>query len=170
MESFSAPIVKIDSPVWTFVIRVPDAVAEKLIPKTTDKRVICTFNSKISKPCALMPSGEGSYHILINKKELRELGTDIGETLRVALKPDTSAYGIPMDEEFRAVLDSDPEGERLFEALTPGKKRTLLYMVGKLKSTPLKIQRAVTIIDHLKTTGGQVDYKLLNREIREQKR
>lgn len=169
MKIFTSPVIKIDSPVWTSIAPVPDAVVESLIEKTRDKRVICTLNGKLKKHCALMPRGDGSHYILINKQELKNLGISQNEEVHIALEPDNSDYGMPMDEEFKAVLDSDPEGEKYFEALTPGKKRTLLYMVHKIKSGQKKIHRSVIIIDHLKMTGGKIDYKLLQQQFKERK-
>ncbi|MGS2763482.1 DUF1905 domain-containing protein [Sinomicrobium sp. M5D2P9] len=169
METFSSVLVKIDSPLWTLIAPVPDAIAKTLIAKTTDKRVLCTMNGKVKKHCALMPRGDGSYYILINKKELKQLGLHPNEEIHLALEPDTSTYGMPMDDEFRAVLDSDPEGEHFFEALTPGKKRTLLHIVHTVKDGQRKIHRSVIIIDHLKMTGGKIDFKLLYRQFKERK-
>lgn len=169
METFTSPIIKLDSPVWTSIAPVPDAIAERLIEKTTDKRVVCTLNGRLKKHCALMPRGDGSYYILVNKQELKQIGVSLNEEIHIALEPDRSDYGMPMDDEFRAVLDSDPEGEKHFEALTPGKKRTLLYMVHKIKNGQKKIQRSIVIIEHLKMTGGKIDYKLLNRQFKERK-
>lgn len=169
METFTSPVIKLNSPVWTLIAPVPDAIAEKLIPETTDKRVICTLNDQVKKHCALMPRGDGSHYILINKQELKQLGLVLNEKVNVSLEPDNSTYGMPMDDEFRAVLDSDPEGERYFEALTPGKKRTLLYMVNKIKNGQKKINRSIIIIDHLKMTGGKIDFKLLQQQFKERK-
>lgn len=162
-------MIRIDSPVWTSIAAVPDAVAQNTIEKTTDKRVVCTLNGKLKKHCALMPRGDGSYYILINKQELKQLGVSLNEDIHISLEPDHSEYGMPMDDEFKAVLDSDPEGKKYFEALTPGKKRTLLYMVHKIKNGQKKIHKSIIITDHLKMTGGKIDYKLLQQQFRERK-
>ncbi|MBC9794362.1 YdeI/OmpD-associated family protein [Sinomicrobium weinanense] len=169
METFTSPVIRIDSPVWTSIAPVPQPIAENLIEKTTDKRVICTLNDKLKKHCALMPRGDGSYYILINKQELKQLGISLNEEIHISLAPDHSDYGMPLDDEFRAVLDSDPEGEKYFEALTPGKKRTLLYMVHKIKDGQKKILKSIIIVDHLKMTGGKIDYKLLQQQFKERK-
>ncbi len=116
-----------------------------------------------------MPAGDGSFFILLNKKEMTQLKARVGDAISVELKEDLSDYGTPMDEAFQAVLNSDEEGSRLFEALTPGKKRTLIQIVAKIKNEALKIHRSIIILDHLKMTSGKVDYKLLHRQFREQK-
>jgi uncharacterized protein YdeI (YjbR/CyaY-like superfamily) len=84
----------------------------------------------------------------------------------VLLKKDESEYGLPMPEELQELLLQDEEGDRLFHALTIGKQRTLLYIVGSVKDTGKRISRALAIVNHLKATGGKIDYKKLNEAIR----
>ncbi|WP_461533266.1 DUF1905 domain-containing protein [Sinomicrobium sp.] len=166
MISFSSHIAKMDSPIWTYVIPVPAEIAKTL---SHSKRLICHFGQGIKKHSSLMPAGDGSFFILLNKKEMTQLKARVGDAISVELKEDLSDYGTPMDEAFQAVLNSDEEGSRLFEALTPGKKRTLIQIVAKIKNEALKIHRSIIILDHLKMTSGKVDYKLLHRQFREQK-
>ncbi|RAV29456.1 YdeI/OmpD-associated family protein [Sinomicrobium soli] len=166
MISFSSHIAKMDSPIWTYIIPVPDEAAKQL---SRSRRVICRFDGQVKKHTSLMPSGDGSFFILLSKKEMAQLGLKTGDAIYVETEEDLSDYGTPMDEALQAVLDSDPEGAGFFEALPPGKKRTLIQMIGKIKNEALKIQRSVIILDHLKMTSGKVDYKLLQQQFRERK-
>ena len=47
-------------------------------------------------------------------------------------------------------------------SLTPGKKRTLLYLVGNVKNSDSRIRKSLAIADHLTVNKGQIDFKLLN--------
>jgi uncharacterized protein YdeI (YjbR/CyaY-like superfamily) len=84
----------------------------------------------------------------------------------VELIPDTSKYGLPMPAEFEELLEQDIKGSDLFEALTDGKKRTLLFIIGKPKSPDLRIRNGIVILEHLKRNKGKIDYKQLNIDMK----
>ncbi|MBK9336086.1 MAG: DUF1905 domain-containing protein [Lewinellaceae bacterium] len=122
---------------------------------------MCTLNEKAEFQCALMPKGEGRYFININKKLRDTLGLKVGSPVRVALRKDDSEYGLPVPEELAVLLEQDDEGNQLFHALTPGKQRTLLYIVGSVKSSDLRLNRAIAVVEHLKTNAGKINFKVL---------
>jgi len=83
------------------------------------------------------------------------------------LMPDDSEYGLPLPEELKELFRQDPAGKKLFHALTPGKQRTLLYIVGNVKHTEKKVFRSLAIIRHLKENNGTIDYKKLNTALKD---
>ena len=150
---------------WGAHLPVPDLIARTFLADDA-KRVVCTLNGKVEFQCALIPKGEGAYCIMVNKKNRDQLGLKEGSSVQVSLKKDDSEYGLPMPEELAEVLAQDEEGNRLFHALTPGKLRTLLYIVGQVKSTDARISRALAIVNHLKANGGKIQYKQLNEDLK----
>ena len=72
-----------------------------------------------------------------------------------------------MTEELAELLAQDEEGNRLLHALTPGKIRTLLYIVGQPKTSDTRLHRALVVVEHLKANKGKIDYKQLNVSVRE---
>ncbi|MEO6039241.1 MAG: YdeI/OmpD-associated family protein, partial [Saprospiraceae bacterium] len=140
--------------------------AETLIAQREDRRVVCVLNEKTEYQCAMLPRGDGSFLITVNKKIQKDLGLHIGSQVRVSLRPDESEYGLPMPEELAAVLEQDHDGDRFFHALTPGKLRTLLYIVAQVKNSDARIARALTIVEHLKTNAGKINYRQLNEAIK----
>ncbi|WP_266368241.1 YdeI/OmpD-associated family protein [Tellurirhabdus rosea] len=162
---FSSRIQKFDSPLWGFHFVVPADVAGPFI-SGNDRRVVCTLNGRAEFQCALMPLSGGGFFINVNKKIRDSLGLAIGSEVQFTLKKDESEYGLPMPEEMHELLQMDDEGHRLFHALTPGKQRTLLYFIGSVKSMDRRISRALAVVDHLKITGGKVDFRLLNESVR----
>jgi uncharacterized protein YdeI (YjbR/CyaY-like superfamily) len=55
-----------------------------------------------------------------------------------------------MPEELREVLDTDPEAGRVFDSLTEGNKRGLMYLVSQVKSSDKRIERSFIIAAKLK--------------------
>ncbi len=169
--NFTAILDDFQSELWHFFIPVPAAIANQFI-ENTDRRVVCTLKTmgdsgqSVDFQCALMPRGDGSSFINVNKKIRDKLKLKVGQQVEVFLKKDESEYGLPMPDEFREVLDSDPEGNDFFEALTPGKKRSLLYIAGQLKNVDSRISRALAIVEHLKKNEGKINFKQLGEDIK----
>ena len=157
---FKQKIIRQDSNLsWNYRIRVPIKIAKQLIDK--DKRVICTINKQVSWHAALMPDGLNGFYIILNKANRKKLLYDQLDYLSVTLEKDTSKYGMIMPEEMSELLSQDPEGDRVFHQLTPGKQRSLIYIVAKYKSSQIRLEKALTIIEFLKEYRIEVDAKEL---------
>ncbi len=113
-----------------------------------------------------MPINEGSY-ILVNQKIRTKLNISEGDKVEVTLEKDNSEYGIPMPESFNVLLDQDEVGSKFFHSLTPGKQRSLIYIVGKVKSIDSQLNKGLAILDHLTEVQGKLDFKALNVKIKE---
>lgn len=162
---FTAALGRFDSNLWTFHIPVPGVVSKAFLDQGTT-RVVCTLNGALTFQCALMPKGEGFWFININKKIRDTLKLEPGMEVQVSLVKDESTYGLPMPEELQELLAIDEEGDRLFHALTPGKQRNLLYIVGQPKTSDKRIERALVVVDHLKAHGGRIDFKRLYQNLK----
>ncbi len=149
---------------WHFLL-VSGEIAAKFGFEGKFKRVVCTINDGESFQCALMPWGD-QFYIIVNKKKRDEAGIVAGDTVNVLLVKDESKYGLPMPEEFEEVLKQDPEGDRLFHALTAGKQRSLLYLLSKPKDIDVRIHAGLIIIEHIKENGGKVVDNKLYEELK----
>lgn len=132
------------------------------------RRVVCTLNGREEFQCALMPSG-GEFYIMVNKAVRTRLEIVHGQTIEVSLRPDDSKYGMPMPEELEEVLKQDPDGDRLFHRLTAGKRRSLMWIVGKGKDEDTRIHRALAVVEHLKDNDGKIDGLKLQQELKKPK-
>jgi len=154
------------SALWGGHFIVPDDVAQHFLEQKI-KRVVCSINENYTFQCALMPKGNGIYFININSDIRKKMKLKIGTKIEVELQEDTSKYGLPMPEEMDELLKIDDEGNELFHALTLGKQRSLLHIIGKPKSSDLRLKKALVVIDYLKATGGKLDFKQLNQAFKE---
>ncbi|GAB4376631.1 MAG: hypothetical protein Kow0075_03920 [Salibacteraceae bacterium] len=153
-----------DTRLWGGVLLLDSAHIDIL--KQWDRRVICEINNKIRFHCSLMPDGSGGLFIMLNKSRKNKLGLVEGSEVWVDLLPDHSKYGMPISDELVEVLEQDAAAARFFEALTPGKKRTLIYWVDLVKNPATKIRRGLVMCDHLKQNRGKIDFKQLNEEMK----
>jgi len=130
------------------------------------KRVVCTINNTVTIHCALMPLNDGSF-IMVNKQVRKKLGIEEGDKVQLQLEKETAEYGLPMPESLEMVMTQDEVAFTHFKRLTPGKQRSLIYIVSKLKSIDKQITKSLAIAAHLTELHGKLDYKLLNEKIKE---
>lgn len=149
---------------WHFLVIDPK-IALQFPTDGKTRRVVCSINGGEPFQCAVMPWGE-IFYIIVNKGKRDALGIGVGDTVSVELVPDESKYGLPMPEDFREVLDQDPDGDRLFHALTPGKQRGILYYLGNIRDIDKRIHAGLIFIEHLKDNDGKIVNKLLLEELK----
>lgn len=130
-------------------LEVPQEVVQQL--GTLKIRLHCTVNQTLTFQCGLMALGEGKAYISISKKRMQQLRLALHDTATVALEKDNSAYGTDMPEELKELLHQDEEGNRRFQLLKPSVQRYVLNHVSAVKSPQLRVDRAITLIENLKT-------------------
>jgi len=113
-----------------------------------------------------MPYPKG-YFILMNQANVKKLNIKEGDPVNIVINKDTSEYGVPMPDSFLALLSQDEQGSAYFHQLTPGKQRSLIYIVGKVKNIDSQINKGLAILSHLTEAKGQLDFKRLNEKIKE---
>jgi hypothetical protein len=157
---FTSVLERSDNKLWGCHFPVPKKTADEL--KDGDsKRVVCTLNGTETYQCAILFYKKGKPVISVNKKVRDSLRIDFGSEVEVILKKDASEYGLPLPEELSEVFRQDKEGKKVFHALTRGKQRTLIYMVGNVKDSDKRVLRSLAIVGHLKENNGKIDYRKL---------
>ncbi|MEO9871107.1 DUF1905 domain-containing protein [Ekhidna sp.] len=162
---FKASILKFEYDLWSYYLAVPKPIGDKFI-EGDDRRVICVINKSTPIYSALMSKGD-VYSIYVKKDFMKKHELVEGDEVDVTLEKDRSEYGMPMPESFQVLLDQDKEGCLYFHALTKGKQRTLIHLVGKVKNVDSQLAKGLAIMQHLKESQGQLDFKRLNILIKE---
>ena len=162
---FTSTLEESRNRLWGAHVRVSDEVASRIL-EGGSRRVICVLNGAVEYSTALMPRGDGSFVIRVNKQTREGLRLNYGSQLEIELRRDESQYGLPMPEELQKVLLQDRAGHRLFHALTAGRQRTLLHLVGSARRVETRVKRAVVVVRHLKAHRGKIDYRQLNDHLR----
>lgn len=164
MQQFQSTLENFNTKLWQYHVPVPDEIAERLI-EGDNKRVTCSINQIIRFPAALLKTKE-YWFVLINKSNREKVGIEEGQKLEVVLEKDHSEYGHEMPEELQVLLDQDEKGSQHFFALTKGKQRALIYLVGKVKNSNSRLNKSLAIIEHLKEAQGKLDFRRLNDKIK----
>ena len=109
-------------------------------------RIICTIDDKISYRCGLNHLGDGNFYVIVAGKYLKELNKDIGEVVDYKIDEDPDQLGVEMPEVLTVFLEQDEDSKTVFDKLTDGKKRSLIYSFIRLKDVDKQIRN---IIDFL---------------------
>jgi len=151
---------------WGRYLPVDDLMVKK-VKDLGWNRLIAKIDEAPPLHCALVPIGNGVKGITLNKPFVKKNGFLLDQELNVELNQDLSKYGMPISEEFEAVLEADPDAKDYFEHLTPGKQRNLIYFADNVKASEIRIRRALVVMNHIKSQGGKIDFKNLTQEMKE---
>ena len=99
---------------------------------------------------ALKREKSGLCRIYFSKAKQKELGVFLNDYFSLQVFEDVSKYGVELSEELEAVLLSDYEAYIIFENLTPGRKRSIIYTISRYKSPQMRIDKALLLTNNLK--------------------
>ena len=126
-------------------------------------KVRALFDGKhIDFHAALKHEKTGIFRIYFSRAKQKELNLFPNDYFELQLFEDTSKYGVEPCEEFEAVMHSDYDAYTIFETLTPGKKRSIIYAIGRYKSSQTRIDKTLLFTENLKR--GIFDQKLWLKE------
>lgn len=120
--------------------------------KDGNKRVLCKLNNQIEFHCAIMSRKDKSFFINVGLTICKKLNIAKGSKVEVKFSLDNSEYQFDIPIEFEEVLRLDIEANNIFQGLTVGNKRSLIYLVNQVKSSNKKIERSLKIAERIK--GG----------------
>jgi hypothetical protein len=161
MANFLSTVEVTDSsPPW-HIVRVPRSEVADFGFTGNLRRVVCTLNGVETFNCALFPS-KGDYFVTLNKQLRDKLRVHVGDAISVELLKDESEIGMPMPEEFAEVIRQDPDGDRLFQAMSPGNQRLMLKLVDHVKDVDKRILRSLAGLAVLKELDGRFDYRIVH--------
>ncbi len=164
---FQAKVSRFDSSnVYQHYLSVPIRIADQAKDLGIN-RFVALINDFVSLRCAILSAGEGNgYYILLNKDLIKSLKLQIGDEVKMKLTEDKSKYGADLPEEIEELFYQEPEFDRYFHELSPGKQRGLLHLVNKIKTPSKRVEKAIIISRYLIESRGELDYKELNAAFR----
>ena len=157
---FSGTVERFDFNHWSYHIPVSDEVADKMMDEK-HRRVLVWIKDSGPYHMALMKSKE-YWYLLVNQDLRTKLNLDGAKSFPVRIQRDHSEFGHEVPEELEVLLDQDEEGNAFFRQLTPGKQRSLIYMVTTVKNPDSRMRKSLAILHHLKLAKGKLDFKQLN--------
>lgn len=110
------------------------------LEKKHKARLICTIDNTVSLNCGLNHLGNGNYYIMVAKRYIKPLQKDKGDLVFYTLEEDPNPLGVAIPEVLEAFLAQDEDGKAIFDQLTDGRKRTLIFSVLRIKNIDKQVQ------------------------------
>ena len=158
---FKASLEKFEEGLYKYHIKVSDSITETVSSWRKDKRVSISLPNVPNFQAAIMQK-HGIHYIMLNQQRRKLIGKELGEEITCTLEKASNDIGISIAPEIQAAFDLDKKAEKYFKQLTPGKQRSLLHIIEKIKNSQLRIDRSLIIAEHLKQNLGKLDFKQLN--------
>ncbi|MBN7813132.1 YdeI/OmpD-associated family protein [Algoriphagus sp. H41] len=158
--AFTGTLGQFDFNHWSYHIPVPDAISSQMMDEK-HRRVLVWIKDSGPHHMALMKSKE-YWYLLVNQDLRSKLSLDDAKSIPVRIERDHSEFGHEVPEELQVLLDQDEEGNGYFRQLTPGKQRSLVYIVTTVKNPESRMRKSLAILHHLKLAKGKLDFKQLN--------
>jgi Domain of unknown function (DUF1905)/Bacteriocin-protection, YdeI or OmpD-Associated len=122
-----------------FFLTIPAEVVNQFENKRLT-RLVCTINGHFSFQCGLNHLGDGNFFIIIGSQKMKEIGKKLGDKVSFEIKDDPNPLGVDMPEVLEAMLEQDEELKSVFDNLSLGKKRSVIFAIQKIKSIDKQIE------------------------------
>lgn len=127
-------------------VAVPPAIAERFPGATRLRGSIdgTTFSR------AVFAADDGELRLRFGRDWLSDAGLSPGDVVTVELDADQDPDRVDVPAELAGLLERDFVAEHLWEELTPGRKRSLVYGIERAKRAETRQRRAQSVIDDLR--------------------
>jgi hypothetical protein len=124
---------------WTYIV-IPAEVADKIKPGTKKGyRVKGKIDNHKIEKLSILPMGDGSFILTLNKPMRKALGKGLGATVQVAIEEDPRELEI--FPELISCLKDEPLAYNRFNKLTPSHQRYFSKWITDAKTDHTRIKR-----------------------------
>lgn len=116
-----------------------EVVAE--FSKQRKTRLVCFLDVDISYQCGLNHLGDGNFFIILGGKYLKLLNKKLGDFIQAHVIEDPNPLGVEVPEVLTVFLEQEPELKNVYDQLTDGKKRSLIFSFYKIKNIDLQLKK-----------------------------
>ena len=109
-------------------------------------RLICHLDDKISFPCGLNHLGDGNFFLIIAGKLLDQLGKKPGTTVDYRIEEDPNPLGVEVPEVLSTLLMQDQELKAVYDKISDGKKRALIFSILKIKDIDRQVEKSIDFL------------------------
>jgi Domain of unknown function (DUF1905) len=103
-------------------------------------RLVCHLDEKISYQCGLNHLGNGNFFIIVAGKYLEQLGKKVGSFVHFRIEEDPNPLGVDVPEVLTVLLMQDENLKDIYDKITDGKKRALIFSIIKIKDIDKQVQ------------------------------
>ncbi len=127
-----------------------DAKTVDKLEKKRATRLICNIDKKVNFSCGLNHLGDGNYFIILATRHLKSLDKKLGDFVTFDITEDSNPLGVEIPEVLAAVITQDKGLKQIFDKLTDGKKRSLIFTITKIKDVDKQISKINSFLNEQK--------------------
>lgn len=143
---FQQPIRKLEKRKGGYYYFEIDSNVVNTFAKKRSTRLVCTMENSISYSCGLNHLGNGNFFIIVATKYIQGLKKDLGDETFFEIKEDPNPLGVEIPEVLEVLLGQDKEANSIFQELSDGKKRSLIYTIKTIKDIDKQVQRSLAFL------------------------
>ncbi len=141
--------------VWYRVVFLPPDLEEQLPFDEYPRLRVDGEIADVPVNSAWMPTGDGRRYLIVGPEVVRTAGLGIGDSVTVRFRiADQDHVDVP--DALELAIASSPAAAKVWEALTPGKKRALAHHVGSAKTDATRARRVAQALAALTDNGGSL--------------
>ncbi|MEO0583922.1 MAG: DUF1905 domain-containing protein [Bacteroidota bacterium] len=123
-----------------------DAETVSQYEKGRATRLVCTLDEEVSFSCGLNHLGDGNFFIIVATRVLKKLKKTLGDSVSFTIEEDPNPLGVEIPEALQVLLAQDEWARGIFEKITDGKKRSLIYSIQKIKDVDKQIEKSMAFL------------------------
>ncbi|MEM6963602.1 MAG: DUF1905 domain-containing protein [Bacteroidota bacterium] len=124
-----------------------DAATMEQFEKKRKTRLVCTVDEKVSYSCGLNHLGDGNFFIIFSNARLKKLGKQLGDKVKIEIKEDPNPLGVEVPEVLAVLLAQDEIAKGIYDRMTDGKKRSLIFSIQKIKDIDRQVQMSLDFLE-----------------------
>lgn len=132
---------------WTF-LAIPFNIEEAYGVKS-QVRVKGTVNG-VQYKSSLMPNGDGTYFLVVNKSIRDAAGVSSGDSVYVVMERDTDIREVIVPDDLKNVLETDENTKENFEQLSYSHKKEFVDWIEQAKREETRVKRIETTLRKIK--------------------
>jgi hypothetical protein len=109
-------------------------------------RLVCHLDEKVSFSCGLNHLGDGNFFLIIAGKLLDQLGKKPGNTVDFRIEEDPNPLGVEVPEVLSTLLMQDEDLQAIYEKISDGKKRALIFALLKIKDIDKQVEKSIDFL------------------------
>lgn len=141
--------------VWYRVVFMPPELESQLPFKKFPRLRVDVEIADVPANLAFMPTGDGRRYLIVSPEVLKTAKVSVGDYVSVRFRIGDQAY-VEIPDALAEALRHKQAATRVWEALTPGKKRALALHVAGARTTPTQNRRIDDVLNALTTNEGKL--------------
>lgn len=125
------------------ILRIPQKIVG-LLPSKQRTRLLAIIDDHVEIPVGMAALGDGDYYFMLAKRNQKKLGKGPGDPVSFTIQKHPHPLGVELPEVLQVLLDQDEEALKIWNGLTDGHKRSIIFGTMRIKDIDRQIEKITT--------------------------